>query len=551
MDTQTFLDNFATIADAPGGIDRLRSLILDLAVRGQLVEQRSEEQGITSALEAKRSEIGPVVKAKVPGRPKVPRVPEEWEQRHDAPPGWEWARIDDTGSYVNGLAFNQHTWTNEGTPIIRIQNLTNPSAEFNYAEGPFPDDRMVEDGDILVSWSATLEAFVWDRGPAVVNQHIFKVIPDNRIVDSNFLFHLLRSSIRILADGDAAHGLVMKHINRGPFVTHPVAIPPLVEQRRIVAKVNELMALCDELEEAQQQREHTTTLARTSALHALTTAETDTDRADAWARVAGNWDSITNPPFSVADLRSHVMDLAARGQLVAQASDEGSASELVQQIAEHELVSPSDLVKEISAEDEPWDLPASWKWVRLKSIADFKAGKTPATKNPGYWSSDGGIRWATIADMVAGGSILTTERAVTDRAAAEVFRHDPAPAGTILMSFKLTIGKVARLGAPSYFNEAIVSIKSPLEITDEFLFRFLPLLAPLGGSKAAIKGKTLNKSSISNVLIPLPPLAEQRRIVAKVDELMELCDTLEAVHNEVQSSAAHLAESLSSGQLVS
>lgn len=256
MDTQTFLANFETIAEAPAGIESLRSLVLDLAVRGRLVQQHSEVDDIRSVLDAVRAESGAVVKAKVPGRPIVPRVPEPWEHRFEAPRGWEWARIDDTGSYVNGLAFNQHTWTEAGIPIVRIQNLTNPAAEFNYAEGPFPEDRMIDEGDILVSWSATLEAFVWDRGPAVLNQHIFKVIPDERLVDRQFLFYLLRSSIRALAAGEAAHGLVMKHINRGPFICFPVALPPLEEQRRIVAKFRELERMFDELEVAQHQRDN-------------------------------------------------------------------------------------------------------------------------------------------------------------------------------------------------------------------------------------------------------------------------------------------------------
>jgi type I restriction enzyme S subunit len=89
------------------------------------------------------------------------------------PTGWSWARVNDTGHYVNGLAFKPGDWKETGLPIIRIQNLTDTSKPFNYTTGDYPDDVIVQEGDLLVSWSATLEAFIWDRGVGVLNQHIF------------------------------------------------------------------------------------------------------------------------------------------------------------------------------------------------------------------------------------------------------------------------------------------------------------------------------------------------------------------------------------------
>ncbi len=254
MEPQTFLDNFATIADAPGGVQRLRDLVLELAVRGRLAEQSDEEQPANVGLGAVHAEKGNTLADSIRGGASVPRIPSQTERGVDLPPGWEWARLDDTGEYVNGLAFKNSDWRPAGIPIIRIQNLTNPSAPFNYADGPFPEDRMAHDGDILVSWSATLNAFRWHRGDAVVNQHIFKVIPDHRVVTTDYLFHLLRYCIRAMAESEAAHGLVMKHINRGPFLSHVVALPPLAEQERIVARVDELMGLCHSLEQALARR---------------------------------------------------------------------------------------------------------------------------------------------------------------------------------------------------------------------------------------------------------------------------------------------------------
>jgi type I restriction enzyme S subunit len=191
---------------------------------------------------------------------------EKDEEPFELPSGWEWARVNDTGFYINGLAFKPSDWKEAGQPIIRIQNLSDPSKPFNYAVGEFPDDVVVRRGDLLVSWSATLEAFIWDREDGVLNQHIFRVKPSEALVAKAFLYYLLRQAIRDMAASEHAHGLVMAHINRGPFLNHVVAIPPLAEQRRIVARVDELMGLLDRLEAARATRDAVRRAARDAAL---------------------------------------------------------------------------------------------------------------------------------------------------------------------------------------------------------------------------------------------------------------------------------------------
>jgi len=250
MNAERLLAVFDRVADAPDAIPRLRRFVLDLAIRGKLVEQDLGDEPVGELLAAARRSL----KARAATARRVRWQPTEpvsvGEIGRDVPFGWVAARVNDLALYVNGLAFKPTDWKPAGVPIIRIQNLTDRTREFNYAVGEFPDEVTVRDGDLLVSWSATLEAFNWDRGQGVLNQHIFRVIPDDRLTDRAFLLLLLRNAIREMADSEHAHGLVMTHINRGPFLNNVVVIPPLAEQHRIVAKVDKLMALCDRLDAA-------------------------------------------------------------------------------------------------------------------------------------------------------------------------------------------------------------------------------------------------------------------------------------------------------------
>ncbi|MCK6519069.1 restriction endonuclease subunit S, partial [Myxococcota bacterium] len=224
------------------------------------------------------------------------------------------------------------------------------------------------------------------------------------------------------------------------------------------------------------------------------------------------FEALAESPEGVKRLRELVLQLAVRGKLVPQEAGDVNVNR---------RRSPP------SSGEFPFDLPEGWRWLRLPEVADYAVGKTPATKEPRFWGARE-IPWVSIGDMLDGGVLGTTNRTVTADAANEVFRKPPAKAGTLLMSFKLTIGKIAVLGVDAYHNEAIISISPKSIATRDYLFRVLPMMARGGESKDAIMGSTLNGQSLARILVPLPPLAEQHRIVARVDELMSLLDRLEA-----------------------
>jgi type I restriction enzyme S subunit len=266
-------------------------------------------------------------------------------------------------------------------------------------------------------------------------------------------------------------------------------------------------------------------------------------------RLPDHLDLIATAPDGIQKLRGLILELAVRGKLVPQDPNDEPASELLKRIAkerarlEAEGICKKSKATPFGADEWPFDLPEGWKWCRLPDVANYRMGKTPPTKDSAYWA-DNGIPWVSISDMVHGERVETTSRTVSDAARERIFRSSPAPAGTLLMSFKLTVGKVATLGMEAFHNEAIISIFPFSGVSQAFLTHFLPMIAQGANSKNALMGDTLNSESLSVLAVPLPPLAEQQRIVAKVDQLMVLCDRLEAEQADAGAAHARLVETL-------
>jgi type I restriction enzyme S subunit len=167
------------------------------------------------------------------------------------PASWQRHKLGDLARYINGKAFKPQDWKPTGLPIIRIQNLTSREKPFNYCDQSIEDRYLVRDGDLLISWSATLGSFIWDRGPAALNQHIFKAIPKEDLIERDFLHYLLLVTLDEMSEH--AHGIAMKHITKGKFEAIEVALPPLLEQRRIVARIKACMERVEEIEDLRDQ----------------------------------------------------------------------------------------------------------------------------------------------------------------------------------------------------------------------------------------------------------------------------------------------------------
>ncbi|OXC42062.1 MULTISPECIES: restriction endonuclease subunit S [Lactobacillus] len=241
--------------------------------------------------------------------------------------------------------------------------------------------------------------------------------------------------------------------------------------------------------------------------------------------------------FDAQALREKILDLAMRGKLVPQDPNDEPASVLLEKIkAEKEQLIKEKKIKKskplapITDDEKPFDIPDSWEWVRLGDVINFSLGKTPRRGNGLYWDQ-GTIPWVSISDIGSDKYLESTKEKITETALKDSFRNQVEPKGTLLMSFKLSIGKVAILGVPAVHNEAIISIYPIINrnnITRDYLYYLLPLISNSGYLTPAIKGKTLNKTLINQLKVPFPPLSEQSRIAAKIAQLFALLRKVES-----------------------
>ena len=162
----------------------------------------------------------------------------------EIPEGWEVSKLKYLGRYVNGYPFKPDDWGDKGKPIIRIQDLTGSNDSPNYYDGDIDAKYHIKNGDILVSWAATLDAFIWNKGDGLLNQHIFKAIPQEEKITSYFFFWMIKEAMQNM-NNDNKHGIFMQHVTLDVFNNFPVPQPPLSEQKRIATYLFQKISKAD------------------------------------------------------------------------------------------------------------------------------------------------------------------------------------------------------------------------------------------------------------------------------------------------------------------
>jgi len=547
---------YERVAEAPDAVVRLRQLILDLAVRGKLVLQDLSE-GSGAELRAQIAiEKAKMVKA---------RLIRAGQTSSDIsagnlpalPPSWAWTTLGAIGDWGAGSTPSRsesgaygggYTWLKSGELGDRIglvgseETLTKEAI----ANGSF---RINRPGDVLIAmYGATIGKLAILGEEAVTNQAVCGCTPFPGVFNRYLFYFLLaqRSAFHAASEGGA-----QPNISKVKIVSTPFPLPPTAEQRRIVAKVDELMALLDRLEAARHAREATRDRLAAATLARLTAPDASAEDATNNARFAlQTLPALTTRPDQIKALRQTILNLAVRGRLVEQEpADEPASSELSKALKlklEHDLYRPKKVAA--IADSEKWcTTPKGWCWTRWDQITNWITyGFTRPMEHV-----EKGVPIVTGKNVNEGRIILETASLTPQSAFDALNEKDKPQPGDILITKDGSIGRVAIVSdvhLPFCINQsvAVMWLRSC-----HFDRKYLKLVLESPQTQDVLQEKTagvaikhISITDLGKMVFPLPPLSEQHRIVAKVEALMALCDQLEAALTTTNTTRTRLLEAL-------
>jgi len=524
------IPNLDLLATAPGGVARLRELILTLAVQGKLVPQDPSEEAASELLKKIQVEKDRLIAAGKIKRDKPLKEIAKAEMPFGLPRGWEWVRLGQTMEMLNGKAFKPTEWLQAGLPIVRIQNLNKVDATFNYCDPErVIEKNLIDNGTFLISWSGTpgtsFGAFIWQRGPAALNQHIFKCELLGNAYVPEFLRLSINSQLNVLI-AQAQGGVGLQHVTKGVLESLVLVLPPLAEQSRIVSRVEELMRLCDALE-AKGQLEATQHAQLVShLLGTLTDSETPEELAESWERIATHFDLLLDRPETVDALEQAILRLAVCGLLIPQDPHDEPASELIKKIRaekdKHIAVGKLKREKQLPpiTDDELTSyFPQGWKLVRMGDLIELVSGQH---LGPSEYVEGLGASIPYLTGPAEFGAISPVpSRSTHERRAVAVLAD-------ILITVKGSgVGKLNVVTQDEIaISRQLMAIR-PVLMNAEFLMIVLQTMALHFQEKSvgiAIPG--IGREDVTHAQIGLPPLPEQSRIVSCVAQLRRLCSDL-------------------------
>ena len=539
-DTVLLERHFDTAFAAPDGIQRLRELILTLAMQGKSVPQDPKDQPASELLKAIEVEKQRLVKEGKIKQPKpLPAITAE-ELPYKLPDRWEWVRLHDYGIWKSGTTPSRTNSSYYGGDIPWVK-----SGEVKQGKIVETSETITQEalkscsldlnsiGSVLVAmYGANIGEVGVLEIEATTNQAVCACKPYLGI-DNIFLVYLL-TSLKQNFIGQGA-GAAQPNISREKIIHTIVPLPPLAEQRRIVAKIDRLMARCDELEKLRAERNHKRITVHTAALDRLLTAKESNDFSTAWRFITQHFGELYSVKENVAELRKAILQLAVMGKLVPQDPKDEPASELLKAIAaekqqlvkEGKIKQPKPL-PDIKPEEMPYELPKGWQWSNIQNISLKVTDGEHATPQ----RSESGYYLLSARNVTNEGIKLDNVDYVPQHEYERIRKRCDPEIGDILISCSGSVGRIAIVDANDY-----VMVRSAALIKHEHNFLMSSFLAyalksPMVQFQIVEKSRTTAQSNlflgkINEILIPIPPLVEQRRIVAKIDQLMALCDHLD------------------------
>ncbi|MCE7584078.1 restriction endonuclease subunit S [Vibrio fluvialis] len=542
------------------GVKKLRELILELAVRGKLVPQDPNDEPASVLLERIATEKAKLVKAKKIKKPKSLAPIEQDDISYRLPNGWAVARL---GSICNKLTDGSHNPAKDaglGYPMYSSQNVqfreidfSNPSRyvdELNYQKEHARTQ--VQSGDILLTIVGTLgrAAVVPEDAPDFVLQRSVAVIES--ALSSDFLTYFFSAPVCIKYFEEHGKGTAQKGIYLGKLSLMSVFVPPVEEQHRIVAKVDELMTLCDQLEQQTEASIEAHQVLVTTLLDTLTNSADADELMQNWARISEHFDTLFTTEESVNQLKQTILQLAVMGKLVPQDPSDEPAAELLKRITEEkaQLVKEKKIKKSTSTdsiikEHCNWTLNEGWGCAELQELCRFidYRGKNPK-------KSEQGVRLIT-AKNIRNGYIKNdpVEYISDDLYEQWMVRGLPKKRDILFITEGHTMGYVAQVELDYSFALAqrTICLQCFGDLSPEYLrialmspqFQLMVKDNETGSAAGGIKA-----SKLKRLLIPVPTLPEQVNIVERVDCLLAICEQLKDRLKDSQITQLHLTDSI-------
>ncbi|PYE38459.1 restriction endonuclease subunit S [Psychrobacter fozii] len=550
------------------GITKLRELILELAVRGKLVPQDDNDEPASVLLEKISDEKAYLIKeGEIKKTKLLPELTED-EKPFESPQGWCFYRLGDlveklgSGSTPRG---GRNAYVSEGIPFLRSQNVRNEGlddSDIAYISSETHqrmNNTIVYPGDILLNITgASLGRtiiFPNTYPEANVSQHVTII----RLIDPNitpFIYLCIRSPLLQKIVWERQVGMAIEGLSKKVLELFEIPIPPLAEQKRVVAKVDELMMLCDQLE----QQTESSIDAHATLVEVLLATLTDSADADElaqnWARISEHFDSLFTTEQSIEALKQTVLQLAVMGKLVPQNPEDEPASVLLEKIAEEKerliedkKIKPRKALPPIENEEKLFDLPLGWEWCRLDDICDgITSGSTPPKSS---FIDETGIPYLKVYNIRNQKIDFEYQPQFIEEGyhSSSLKRSQLCPGDVIMNIVGPPLGKIAII--PDTYpqwncNQAIVMFRPFISDLNKFIYTYL--VSGMFLDKIALIG-TAGQDNISvtksrSILLPTPPLAEQLRIVAKIDELMVICDQLKLSLKQSQETQVQLTDAL-------
>ncbi len=526
-ETDLLFQHFGTLATGPDGIARLRELILQLAVQGKLGTQDEGDEPASVLLERIRKEKERLVKE---GRIKMKTLPtlSENELSYKLPIGWNWVTLNDvfldirSGGTPNK---NNPQFWNGDINWASVKDLKNrkflESTQDKITQKGLEACRskLIPPGSLIICVRMGLGKIAINTVPLAINQDL-KSAQLSENVDINYFYYYYRIQT-VKGTGMTVDGIRQEKLLQMPF-----PLPPLAEQHRIVEKVDRLMALCDELEKHQQQERSTCLQLGTASFAGLQDAETPEEFERQWAHICDTFDLMLDCPENVAVLRQAILQLAVQGKLGTQDEGDEPASVLLERIRQEK----ERLVKEGKTNSKQFvhqirvvsqTLPDNWLLCMLGDVSEIIMGNSP----PGDSYNTNGEGIALINGP--------TEFSKDPLGKTIVSQYTTQPTKLCIQNDLLicvrgaTTGRTNIAGCDACIGRGVAAIRSPLIqcYLNLFILTKAQIILDMGTGSTF---PSISKNDLLTLPLPLPPLAEQHRIVEKVDRLMALCDQLEA-----------------------